>query len=144
LRLAGAWTKRNGYAINELTGNPIDGRDLWSTRLSLRMSPNDRIDVNLIWEHFEENDDRLRSGKQLCKKDVVDHVGSVPITNYYATDVSGGQAGALFGGVQAIFSQGCKPNSLYAQDSFQRPNGLSIPYYVALGAIGLPTTRDDP
>ena len=37
---------------------------------SLRFTPNDRIDANLIWEHFEEDDDRLRSGKQLCHKDV--------------------------------------------------------------------------
>jgi len=75
LRLAGAWTKRNGYVTNEISGNPIDGRDLWSTRVSLRFAPNDAIDVNLIWEHFEEDDDRLRSGKQLCKKDVVTEVG---------------------------------------------------------------------
>src|SRR6185437_1750348 len=66
LRVAGAWTKRDGYATNELTGNPIDGRDLWSTRVSLRFEPTDNIHANLIWEHFQENDDRLRSGKQLC------------------------------------------------------------------------------
>ncbi|HEX5775270.1 MAG TPA: TonB-dependent receptor plug domain-containing protein, partial [Caulobacteraceae bacterium] len=53
LRLAGAWTKRDGYATNEIGGNPIDGRDLWSTRVSLRVTPNDRLDVNLIWEHFQ-------------------------------------------------------------------------------------------
>jgi len=137
LRLAGAWTKRDGYATNELSGNPIDGRDLWSTRLSLRVSPNDRVDANLIWEHFEEDDDRLRSGKQLCKKDVVTHVGDVPITSYLAT----------LGGheyVQSQLSQGCKRNSLYAQNSFQRPTGLMLPYYVPLGAIGLPTALTDP
>ncbi len=31
LRVAGEWTKRDGYTINENTGNPVDGRDLWST-----------------------------------------------------------------------------------------------------------------
>src|SRR6187549_4124578 len=79
LRIAGAWTKRDGYATNELTGNPIDGRDLWSTRVSLRVSPYDRLDVNLIWEHFQEDDDRLRSGKQLCKKDLITEVIGVPV-----------------------------------------------------------------
>ncbi|MGE5500539.1 MAG: TonB-dependent receptor plug domain-containing protein, partial [Ignavibacteriales bacterium] len=29
LRVAGAWTKRNGYDTNQITGNRIDGRDLW-------------------------------------------------------------------------------------------------------------------
>ncbi|HEX5776517.1 MAG TPA: TonB-dependent receptor, partial [Caulobacteraceae bacterium] len=57
LRLAGAWTKRDGYAFNEMTGRPIDGRDLWSTRLSLRIEPTDWISANLIYEHFEESDD---------------------------------------------------------------------------------------
>ncbi|HEX5776058.1 MAG TPA: TonB-dependent receptor, partial [Caulobacteraceae bacterium] len=55
LRIAGAWTKREGYSVNELSCEPIDGRDLWSTRVSLRFSPNDRLDANLIWEHFEED-----------------------------------------------------------------------------------------
>jgi outer membrane receptor protein involved in Fe transport len=137
LRIAGAWTKRDGYATNELSGNPIDGRDLWSTRVSLRVSPNDRIDANLIWEHFEEEDDRLRSGKQLCRKHVITEVAGFETPNYYA--------GGL-GGPQATFSQGCIRNSLYAKNSFQRPNGLMLPYYMPLGAIGLPRNpqQNDP
>jgi outer membrane receptor protein involved in Fe transport len=137
LRLAGAWTKRDGYAINELSGDPIDGRDLWSTRLSLRVAPTDALDVNLIWEHFEEEDDRLRSGKQLCKKHVITEVAGFATPDYFAGGLSG---------PQPTFSQGCIRNSLYAQNSFQRPNGLMLPYYMPLGAIGLPTNlgRNDP
>jgi outer membrane receptor protein involved in Fe transport len=137
LRLAGAWTKRDGYAINELSGEPIDGRDLWSTRLSLRVAPTDRLDVNLIWEHFQEEDDRLRSGKQLCKKHVITEVAGFATPDYFAGGLSG---------PQPTFSQGCIRNSLYAHDSFQRPNGLMLPYYMPLGAIGLPTNlgRNDP
>jgi outer membrane receptor protein involved in Fe transport len=144
VRLAGAWTKRDGYGVNGLTGNPIDGRDLWSTRLSLRMAPTDRLDVNLIWEHFQEEDDRLRSGKQLCKKDVVTEVAGIPTPNYYAALPNNGFAGSLASGVQATFSQGCTRNSLYAQDSFQRPNGLMLPYYLPLDALGLPVALRDP
>jgi outer membrane receptor protein involved in Fe transport len=144
LRLAGAWTKRNGYAANELTGNSIDGRDLWSTRLSLRVTPNDRLDANLIWEHFEEEDDRLRSGKQLCKKHVITEVAGFATPYYLMGLLSGlGQGGPL-SGPQATFSQGCIRNSLYANNSFQRPNGLMLPYYMPLGAIGLPTALTDP
>ncbi|HEX6859064.1 MAG TPA: TonB-dependent receptor [Caulobacteraceae bacterium] len=153
LRLAGAWTKRDGYAFNEISGEPIDGRDLWSTRASLRFTPNDRLDVNLIWEHFEENDDRLRSGKQLCKKDVVtqlvvpgedgapDRVVEVGL-NTAVPDR--GQAANVVSNVQSVFSQGCERASLYSPDSFQTPNGQSIPYYFQLGAIGLPRTYADP
>jgi outer membrane receptor protein involved in Fe transport len=154
LRLAGAWTKRDGYATNELTGNPIDGRNLWSSRLSLRVQPTDGLDVNLVWEHFEEDDDRLRSGKQLCKKDVVTEIlaaGTGPggiganVTDlpYYALLYGAGQAG-LWSGLQATLSQGCERNSLYAEDSFQTPNGLMIPYYVPLDTIGLPAALLDP
>jgi outer membrane receptor protein involved in Fe transport len=142
LRIAGAWTKRDGYATNEITGNPIDGRDLWSTRVSLRVTPNDRLDVNLIWEHFEEDDDRLRSGKQLCKKDLITEVVGVPV-GLDTWMPNFGQGGGM-STANANFSQGCKRNSLYAPDSFQTPSGLMLPYYVPLGAIGLPTALNDP
>ena len=143
LRLAGAWTKRDGYAVNELTGNPIDGRDLWSTRVSLRASPSERLDINLIWEHFEENDDRLRSGKQLCRRDLVEQVGGVAVTDYFQSVPSLGQGG-LPNGIHASFSQGCERESLYSPLSFQTPVGLMLPYYLPLSAIGLPAARQEP
>ncbi|ULQ47281.1 TonB-dependent receptor [Flagellatimonas centrodinii] len=142
-RVAGAGTTRDGYATNDITGSPIDGRDLFSTRMSLRIQPNDRIDAIITWEHFEEDDDRLRSGKQLCTKDVVTEVGGVP-QDYFSTDTAGGQSGALFAGTQATLSQGCTRGSLYDAAAFQTPNGLMLPYYVPLSAIGLPTALDDP
>jgi outer membrane receptor protein involved in Fe transport len=152
LRLAGAWTKREGYDTNQITGNQIDGRDLWSTRLSLRLAPNDRLDVNLIWEHFEEDDDRLRSGKQLCDTDVVRSftatMPTVPGSSLYSgqtltflTDMETGLGGGfqqIWTGIQGTFSQGCKPASLYSPDSFQTPNGLSLPYVHPLAGIGMP------
>ncbi|HEX5776406.1 MAG TPA: TonB-dependent receptor plug domain-containing protein [Caulobacteraceae bacterium] len=130
LRIAGAWTKRDGFVTNDITGNPIDGRDLWSTRVSLRVAPTDGIDANLIWEHFEEEDDRLRSGKQLCKKDIVTEIGGIPID--YNAPLQG------FGSPQANFSQGCARASLYSPDSFETPNGWALPYYHPLAAIFLP------
>ena len=126
LRIAGAWTKRDGYATNEITGNPIDGRDLWSTRVSLRFAPTDRLDANLIWEHFEEDDDRLRSGKQVCNTDdrntIHGYLSRVEDL-YYAE----------------AFSQGCIPASMYAPESYRAPDGFSLPYYHATRLIGLPT-----
>jgi outer membrane receptor protein involved in Fe transport len=140
LRLAGAWTKREGFVTNELTGNPIDGRDLWSTRASLRFTPTDHLDINLIWEHFQENDDRLRAGKQLCKRDVVTHVGDVPV-NFFDSVPDYGQLGAATTNVQSAFSQGCLPNSLYDKDSFQVPNGYALPY-ATLGSTAIDPYMD--
>jgi outer membrane receptor protein involved in Fe transport len=134
LRVAGAWTKREGYSTNEITGNPIDGRDLWSTRLSLRVAPTDGIDVNLIWEHFEEADDRIRSGKQLCHQDDRDYVGGLRVIGP-GHEREDGFMGGLY---TNIYSQGCLPASLYSPDSFQAPNGYSLPYFQGLTAIGVP------
>jgi iron complex outermembrane receptor protein len=134
LRLAGAWTQRQGYAVNEQTGSQIDGRDLWSTRASLRFEPNDWISANLVYEHFEEDDDRLRSGKQLCKKHVVTSVGGLPVTG------DGGSAQS----VTAYVAQGCTAVSLYSPEAFQTPNGNSLPYYSPLQDLGNPTFNRDP
>jgi outer membrane receptor protein involved in Fe transport len=152
IRLAGAWTKREGYATNELTGNPIDGRDLWSTRASLRFTPTDRLDVNLIWEHFEEDDDRLRSGKQLCATHVVTEVagittagnsGQVPLSENPGLPDRGFGSSEL-SGAQSTFSQGCAPASLYSDESFQKVNGFALPYYVPLSVASLPVALDNP
>jgi iron complex outermembrane receptor protein len=127
LRLAGAMTKRDGYAFNQLTGAQIDGRDLWSTRLSLRFEPADWISANLIWEHFQEDDDRLRSGKQLCKRNVVTHIGTLPIP-------PGAGGGAQ--GLRSYISQGCEAVSLYSSEAFQTPDGFSLPYYGPTADVG--------
>lgn len=113
LRVAGAWTKRDGFAYNETTGHSIDGRDLWSGRVSLRFHPNARLTVDAIWEHFNENDNRARSTKQLCERapTPTEIGGQVPIP----LDA-------------AWLSQGCLPGSLYAKTAFQTPNGLAIPF----------------
>ena len=67
IRIAGEWTKRQGYSFNELTNDRIDGRDLWSGRMTIGWKPFENVQTYLIWEHFSEDDDRLRSSKQLCK-----------------------------------------------------------------------------
>jgi iron complex outermembrane recepter protein len=119
LRAAGEWTKRDGYSFNELTNAPIDGRDLWSGRVTLGWKPTENLQAYLVWEHFSESDDRLRSSKQLCKTDF--RSGTAP-------------TGALGG--PGYLSQGCIPVSLYSPEAFEVPNGSSLPYVLALANIG--------
>ncbi|MCA8899814.1 MAG: TonB-dependent receptor [Hyphomonas sp.] len=69
LRVAGSMLQRDGYVKNAVTGNDIDDRDLWSVRATLGFEPTDFLRGWVSYEHFEEDDTRLRSGKQLCKKD---------------------------------------------------------------------------
>lgn len=126
LRFAAAGTRRDGYVTNELTGQQLDGRDLSSTRLSLRVQPTESFSANLVWERFSEDDDRLRSGKQLCKKDLgPDEIGGLPVTG------SGGTFGLL-----TYISQGCERVSLYSAEAFQTPNGFALPFYGPTGNIG--------
>jgi len=138
LRLAGAWTKREGYDTNQITGAQIDGRDLWSSRVSLRVTPTDWLDVNLMWEHFQENDDRLRSGKQLCHQDDRDEIAGLKVI---APGVNGQRAdqSSVYSN---FYSQGCLAASLYSPDSFEAPNGYALPYFLPLaGNFQLPVTE---
>ena len=129
LRVAGEWTKRDGYSTNELTGDPIDGRDLWSSRVSLAWKPSEDLRATLVWEHFSENDDRMRTAKQLCKTDPTKtEVAGVPVPDN----------GTLAYGAQPYLNQGCLPTSLYSREAFEVPNGISLPYYEPIGHIGAP------
>ena len=133
LRVAGEWTKRNGYTTNGITGDPIDGRDLWSSRVSLAWKPLENLQTRLVWEHFSEDDDRMRTSKQLCKTDPTKtEVAGVPVPDN----------GTLAYGAKPYLSQGCIPTSLYSPDAFQLPNGLTLPYYEPLGQLGVPVMAD--
>jgi len=127
IRLAGEWTKRQGYSFNSTTNERIDGRDLWSGRLTIGWKPMENLQTYLIWEHFAEDDDRIRSSKQLCKNDP----GLSEVLGVPTVDIQG-----LFGGSWYL-SQGCLPTSMYSPDAFQVPNGKSLPYYSPLNVVGL-------
>jgi len=125
LRFAGSITKRDGYDFNSETGNHINGRDLWSFRTTLGMEPAPWLHGNIVWEEFRENDNRSRTGKQLCHRDdSPDMIGSTATrqTNPAALYVKFQEARA------ALFSTGCKAGSLYDDGAFDTPNGLAIAF----------------
>ena len=132
IRAAGALTQRLGYGVNEAANDPnvlndvredVDGRDLWSARVTVGWEPIEQVRVNALWERFEEDDNRVRTSKQLC------HHDAGPQT-----------IGAFEWGVtrensvlaRAVLSQGCLPGSLYDDGAFGTPNGASLPYVSAL------------
>jgi outer membrane receptor protein involved in Fe transport len=130
VRVAGEWTKRDGYTTNTLTGNQVDGRDLWSSRVSVAWKPLEHLKATLVWEHFQENDDRMRTAKQLCHTDPgPTSVDGIPV--YPPGVVAKSGLGAAFTTTSAFFSQGCLPASLYAPESFQVPNGFALPMVTA-------------
>jgi iron complex outermembrane recepter protein len=121
IRVAGEWTKRNGYSTNDITNQPIDGRDLWSSRVTVGWKPTSDIQTYLVWEHFQEDDDRLRSGKQLCTP--------VPVPSQFEGVPTGlgiiGQNGDWL-------SQGCSDGSLYSPAAFGVPDGTTLPVWTGL------------
>jgi outer membrane receptor protein involved in Fe transport len=128
VRFAGEWTKRDGYTKNRLTNDDVDGRDLWSARGTLAWKPSESFQSTLVWEHFSEDDDRMRSNKQLCTTaPTPDTVGGQPTAN---VDNS-----ALFGGLHSYLSQGCQMGSLYGDNAFGVPDPYSLPYYFVLSTF---------
>ena len=141
LRIAGEWTKRDGYTFNETTDNQTDGRDLWSGRATLAWKPASNVQTYFVWEHFQEDDDRLRSSKQLCKHDP----GPASFKAADGTVVQDPPAqGSVFSLNSAYFSQGCLPSSLYAPEAFGVPNGFSLPFVNGASFEGLLNTTIDP
>lgn len=121
IRVAGAWTSREGFDYNTFTKRDVNGRNLWSTRATLAWEPSENFRANFIWQHFEEDDNRSRTGKQLCTRDPgPESIGNVAVTNL---DVRG------------RMSQGCLPRSLYEDEAFGTPNGRSLAYMIAANSF---------
>jgi iron complex outermembrane receptor protein len=129
VRLAASATQRTGYDYNSITRDNVNGRDLWSGRVSVAFEPMPALRADFLWEHFEEDDDRSRTSKQLCNRDpgkqMVGTTSTVNGTTEYAK---------LLG--PALFGQGCLPGSLYDEGAFSAPNGLSLPFVFAMLSLG--------
>ena len=135
VRVAGSMTQRSGYDFNTTTGNDINGRDLWSLRTTVAFEPAPWFRASLVWERFREDDNRSRTGKQLCHRDDgPTHIGNTPV-----------DIGAPTGNLTRVgftelrrgaFSQSCLPGSLYDANAFGTPNGYSLPYILAFSYSG--------
>jgi iron complex outermembrane recepter protein len=121
VRAAAASTQRDGFDYNSFNDTWVNDRDLWSARLSALWEPNDRFSANIIWEHFEEDDRRARTGKQLCTNDP----GPEIVGNTAVTD----------GPLRDRLSQGCLPGSLFADEAFGVPNAGGFPHVVLPGLL---------
>ena len=137
VRLAAAGTQRSGFDYNETTGNNVNGRELWSGRVTVGFEPLPALRANLLWEHFEEDDNRSRTSKQLCHRDDGKTViGNTPLV--LSPQYNPGFQQIL----PAIFSQACRPGSLFDPGAFDTPNGFALPFVFGgmttaeLGQIG--------
>ncbi len=79
-RVAGLYLKRDGFTTNLFDNSRIDGRDLYSVRASLRLTPGPDTTIDFVGSYFHENDNRSRSQKQLCHRDPTGILGCLPDT----------------------------------------------------------------
>jgi len=106
VRLAGTTLKRDGFVTNTFNGHKVDDRDLYSTRVQVMFNPTEKLRTNFLWERFHEDDNRARTGKQLCTKD-----------NGPAT-----VGGVATGAARGYLTQGCLPASLYSPSAYGTVN----------------------
>jgi iron complex outermembrane receptor protein len=143
IRFAGEWTKREGYTEDTTYNTPVDGRDLYSTRMTIGWKPASNVQTEFVWEHFSEDDDRLRSGKQLCKTDY--GPGYNPSTgndniiglNGTMITVAGPQPASYGQVIGDYLTQGCLANvSLYSPQAYEAPLGYALPYVLGAQDLG--------
>lgn len=121
VRGAASLTKRDGFDYNTYTDRHVNNRDLYTTRLSAVWEPSDRFNANLIWEHFEEDDERSRTGKQLCTKDPgPSHVGNTAVSSTF---------------LRNRLSQGCLASTLFSDAAFDTPNAGAFGHTFMAGSI---------
>lgn len=122
LRLAGFALKRDGFMTNVATGSDIDDRDIQAFRASFRLHPNDALDLNVMWERFNEKDHRSRVGRALCISDPgPSSIGGVPV----------------LGVNRGYLSQGCQPGSRYSPEANGAVNSLATLAGIYLPLIGM-------
>ena len=122
LRVAGVRLVQGGFGVNTYLGTRVDGRDLGAIRTTLSFKPNDRFSAYLLYEHFGEDDNRNRVGKQLCTTDNgPSTVGGVAVPANYG----------LF------LNQGCLPGSLYNNAAYGVVNSNGTVGGQVANSIGL-------
>lgn len=98
LRVAGVVLQRDGYTENTLTGSDIDGRDLYSARITYAFAPTESFRASLMYERFDEDDNRTGGLREFCAKDPG------------PTSVGGVATGAA---IQNFLSRGCLDSTIY-------------------------------
>jgi outer membrane receptor protein involved in Fe transport len=120
VRAAGSYVKRDGFVENTFNGHQVDDRDLYSTRISVAFNPTEKLRTDFMWEHFNEDDNRARIGKQLCTKDL----GPATV------------GGVATGANRRYLSQGCANASLFTDAAYGTVNTSATLFGVLGNLVG--------
>ena len=129
VRLSGMMRDRDGFTKNEFNGDRIDDRDLWATRLGMRFITSENSELNLFWQHFEEDDSRMRTSNQTCAKDPRPWpfgLGCLPGEDIESYEILNGNG--QLGGILSFFTPGLYPLGTDAFASSIKPDSLRSVY----------------
>ncbi len=78
IRIAGDWIDHSGYVTNIFNDSHPDNEDAYSMRGSLRWEPSSHTTIDLTASFSKEDDNSMRSTKQLCETDPTGVLGCLP------------------------------------------------------------------
>lgn len=84
LRAAGMALKRDGFTKNLATDQvqgideDMDGRNLWSSRITAKWWITDAWSFSVMHNHYDEDDDRLLAHAMVCEQNPLPAIGCVP------------------------------------------------------------------
>ena len=78
LRISGDWIDHSGYVTNIYNNSHPDNEKTYSFRGSLRWEPSSNTTIDLSASFTNENDNAMRSQKQLCTTDITGVLGCLP------------------------------------------------------------------
>ena len=103
LRVAGLSLQRDGFSDNLFPGREtdVDGRDITSWRFTLQAELSENTTAKFTYWNFEEDDNRARIGRQMCKATEVPSFGCHPTEIAYqgpaGSSTFGGDVAAIAG-----------------------------------------------
>lgn len=78
VRIAGDWIDHSGFTTNTFNNSHPDDRSQYSVRGSVRWEPTERTTVDFTAQFAKEDDNKMRSQKQLCHSDPSGVLGCLP------------------------------------------------------------------
>lgn len=118
-RVAGMMLERDGYIENTAYGqvgldgstlpeidDDVDGRDLWTVRLTGEWNITERANLWVQYSYFEEDDDKVRITNQVCAKNDLPTLGCTADGFGWDTPHLGSTTGGIFAGMSALVPLG--------------------------------------
>ncbi|MCZ6619957.1 MAG: TonB-dependent receptor [Gammaproteobacteria bacterium] len=133
LRFAGLKLDRDGYTENLADGqvgldgrtledidDDVDGRDILDLRITALWDINDRAEAWVIYNRFDENDDRSRITNQVCVTGPIPTYGCIPGAVGFEQPHASAQFGNLVAGLYSLVPLGTP--DLTGNFNWPRPN----------------------